>query len=192
MPFSAPPAVAAWEHREARAGFEVAGIRRGRSAWVLTGCTTAVERGEAWIVDYEIEVTADWRTVAARVTRRTGVASASVTVEIGADGRWWVDGALREDLDGCRDVDLESSALTNAFPVHRLALRPAQSASAPAAYVRTSLAVERLEQTYTRLDGDDGHQRFRYRAPAFDFECDLVYDDSGFALSYPGIAVRAL
>jgi hypothetical protein len=124
------------------------------------------------------------------VTRRTGVAS--VTVEIGADGRWWVDGALREDLDGCRDVDLESSALTNAFPVHRLALRPAQSASAPAAYVRTSLAVERLEQTYTRLDGDDGHQRFRYRAPAFDFECDLVYDDSGFALSYPGIAVRAL
>jgi len=192
LPFSDPPAVAAWVHQDARTGFEVAGIRQGHDGWVLVGCTAAVEDGEAWVVDYEIHLSADWTTLGARVTRRVGAVSRSVTVERDAHGRWRIDGVLRGDLDGCHDVDLESSALTNAFPVHRLTLRPAQSAGAPAAYVRTSLAVERLEQTYTRVDGEEGRQRYRYRAPAFDFECDLLYDASGFALSYPGIAMRTL
>jgi hypothetical protein len=192
MPFTDPPAVAAWMHQEARTGFEVVGIQQGHDGWVLNGCTAAVEDREAWVVDYEIYVSADWGTLGARVTRRVGAVSRSATVERDGHGRWRIDGVLREDLHGCRDVDLESSALTNAFPVHRLALQPAQSASAPAAYVRTSLAVERLEQTYTRVDGEDSHQRFWYRAPAFDFEGDLLFDASGFALSYPGIAMRTL
>jgi hypothetical protein len=192
MPFSDPPAVAAWVHQEARSGFEVVGIQRGHSGWVLNGCTAAVEDREAWVVDYEVSLSTDWGTRGAQVTRRVGAVSRSVTVEREGHGFWRIDGVLRDDLDGCRDVDLESSALTNAFPVHRLALQPGQSASAPAAYVRTSLVVERLEQSYTRVDGEDSCQRFRYRAPAFDFECDLLYDASGFALSYPGIAMRTL
>jgi uncharacterized protein len=143
-------------------------------------------------VDYQIEVSTHWSSCSARATRRIGAASRSATVEGDGHGGWWVDGLPRPDLDGCSDVDLESSALTNAFPVHRLALEPGQSALAPAAYIRTSLAVERLEQTYTRIDNQEGHQRFRYRAPAFGFECELLYDASGFALRYPGIAGRTL
>ena len=53
------------------------------------------------------------------------------------------------------------------------------------------LSVERLEQRYLRLPDDSGRQRYRYRAPAFDFECELVYDESGLVLDYPGIATRA-
>jgi uncharacterized protein len=192
MTFLPPPAVAAWLHQQARTGFEVAGIRPVSSGWVLDGCTSAVEDGEAWVVDYQIEVSTHWSSRSARATRRIGAASRSATVEGDGHGGWWVDGLPRPDLDGCSDVDLESSALTNAFPVHRLALEPGQSATAPAAYIRTSLAVERLEQTYTRIDNQEGHQRFRYRAPAFGFECELLYDASGFALRYPGIAVRTL
>ena len=192
MSFSAPPPVAAWLHREARTGFEVAGLERVDGGLVATGCTTAVEDGQAWVVDYELRVWADWRTRSARVTRRVGAGSTTTTVETDGHGRWQVDGVLRHDLRGCRDVDLESSALTNALPVHRLGLEPGQSTEAPAAYVRASLAVERLEQTYTRVDVHERHQRFRYRAPFFGFQCELVYDTSGFALSYPGIAVRAL
>src|SRR5215210_7091085 len=155
---------------------------------MATGCTTAVENGEAWVIDYDRRVCADWRTRSARVTRRVGAGSTTTTtVENDGHGRWRVDGVLRHDLRGCHDVDLESSALTNAIPVHRLALEPGQSSEAPAAYVRTSLTVERLEQTYTRVDTHERHQRFRYRAPFFGFECELVYDTSGFALSYPGI-----
>lgn len=192
MNFSSPPAVAAWLHQQARTGFEVAGVQSVNDGWVLSGCTSAVEEGEAWVVDYQIEVAADWTTRSARVTRRVGAVGRGAIIEGDGRGRWRVDGVRRDDLDGCLDIDLESSALTNAFPVHRLALEPRRSAEAPAAYIRTSLAVERLEQTYTRMDSQERHQRFQYRAPVFGFECELLYDASGFALSYPGIAVRTL
>ena len=90
-------------------------------------------------------------------------------------------------------MDLESSSLTNAFPVHRLGLGVGAEADAPAAYVRAlDLSVERLEQRYVRLE-DDGsrRERYRYTAPAFGFECQLLYDEYGLVLDYPGIAVRA-
>jgi hypothetical protein len=89
-------------------------------------------------------------------------------------------------------VDLESSAVTNALPVHRMALPVGARAAAPAAYVRAAdPSVERLEQEYLRTTDQGAHQRYDYSAPAFEFTCRLVYDESGLVLSYPGIAVRA-
>jgi hypothetical protein len=53
------------------------------------------------------------------------------------------------------------------------------------------LRVSRLEQGYIRTDGGDVRQRYGYTAPAFDFSCELVYDEAGLVLTYPGVAVRA-
>jgi hypothetical protein len=103
-----------------------------------------------------------------------------------------VDGKPARRLDGCLDVDLEASAMTNALPVRRLSLPVAAAAAAPAAYVRaTGLMVERLEQTYLRTTDEAACQRYDYAAPAFGFGARLVYDESGLVLDYPGIAVRA-
>ena len=44
------------------------------------------------------------------------------------------------------------------------------------------LAVERLEQTYLRTPGQATRQCFDYSAPAFDFSCRLVYDESGLVV----------
>ena len=184
---------AAWRHRDAADGFEVLFLEAspdgGRR---LTGHVAAVEDGVARAVRYEIEVDAAWRTRRARIRTRTLHATADITVEADGEGRWRVDGAPAPALDGCLDVDLESSALTNAFPVHRLRLGRGQEADAPAAYVRAlDLGVERLEQHYVRMADDDaGRGRYGYRAPAFDFACRLHYDAAGLVLDYPGIAVR--
>jgi hypothetical protein len=103
-------------------------------------------------------------------------------------GRWAVDGAAAPHLDGCLDIDLESSAVTNALPVHRLALRPGERGASPAAWVRAAdLAVERLAQDYLSV----GNRNFDYAAPSEDFTARLVYDDAGLVLEYPGIAARS-
>jgi hypothetical protein len=106
-------------------------------------------------------------------------------------GSWRVNGSPAHHLDGCLDVDLESSSLTNAFPVHRLGLEIGQAAEAPAAYVRAlDLSVERLEQQYLRLEDDGSGERYHYTSPRFDFECELIYDEFGLVIDYPGIATR--
>jgi len=113
-------------------------------------------------------------------------------LEADGGGRWTVDGRPRPDLDGCLDVDLESSSFTNAFPVHNLGLAVDEGAEAPAAYVRAlDLGVERLEQRYVRLDDSAASgPRYDYTSPAFAFRCELAYDASGLVLDYPGIATR--
>ena len=192
MAFLPPPPSAAWAHQEARAGFEVVYFQPHDDGHLLTGATTAVEDGQSWIVDYEIRVDVGWRTRSARVTGRSTTGARTRLLEGNEEGRWRIDGEPAPHLNGCLDVDLESSAMTNALPVHRLALTTGATAQAPAVHVRAlDLSAERLEQQYTRAGDQDGHQRFDYTAPVFDFSCRLVYDEAGLVLTYPGIAVRA-
>jgi uncharacterized protein len=158
----------------------------------VDGATTAVEDGEAWLVRYCITLDSDWTTRSARVVGQSAAGVREATLEADAAGRWRINGAAAPALDGCLDVDLESSALTNAFPVHRLGLGIGEQAQAPAVYVRAvHLAVERLEQRHERLQDDDDRQRYSYSAPRFEFSCELLYDATGLVLDYPGIAVRA-
>jgi uncharacterized protein len=191
MDFRPVPVTAAWQHQEARAGFEVAYFQPAAEGLRVEGWTTAVEDGQTWAVEYAIDLDRAGATRSAQIRGRSaaGLSAASLTAD-GA-GRWLVDGRPAPHLDGCLDVDLESSAMTNALPVRRLSLAPDARAVAPAAYVRAvGLAVERLEQTYRRVPDETG-QRYDYAAPAFGFSCRISYDASGLVVDYPGIAVRA-
>jgi uncharacterized protein len=190
--FAALPATACWQHRAARSGFEVAYFQAAPGGWRIDGTTAAVEDGQTWIVGYSIRLDTAWLTREARATSRTASGSRESLLACDGQGRWRVDGVPAPHLDGCLDVDLESSALTNTLPVHRLGLAAGSHAATPAAYVRAlDLRAERLEQSYARLPDEAGHQRYRYAAPAFGFTCTLVYDSSGLVLDYPGIAARA-
>ena len=191
MSFRRPPAAACWQHRDARAGFEVAFFQALDDGWRIDGTTAAVEEARPWIVTYRILLDRAWATRSARVTCRAATGTRETLLEHDGAGTWLLDGAPAGHLAGCLDVDLEASAMTNALPVHRLRLPPGTRADAPAAYVRTpGLAVERLAQTYTRITGGTGPQRYGYAAPAFGFTCILSYDDRGLVLDYPGIAGR--
>lgn len=189
--FGPLPATAAWRHRGARSGFEVVYFGAHDDRHRIEGWTTAIEDGATWVVEYVIEADAVCATRSARISGRSIDGPCSATLEADGAGHWLVNGEPAPHLDGCLDIDLEASAMTNALPVRRMTLSPA-AAAAPAAYVRaTGLAVERLEQTYVRATSQGTCQSYDYTAPAFDFRCRLVYDQSGLVLDYPGIAVRA-
>jgi uncharacterized protein len=185
------PASAAWRHLEARVGFEVVFLRREPDGYHVEGHSTAVEDGVAWGIRYAITVDPSWRTRTAHVVSLSELGTLEVRLEAEENGGWRVDGSPAPHLRGCPDVDLEASAFTNAFPVHRLGLDVGQRADAPAAYVRApSMEVERLEQNYARLPDEGRRARYDYASPSFDYRAELVYDEFGLVVEYPGIAVR--
>jgi uncharacterized protein len=185
------PSAAAWHHRDARVGFETVFFEPHDDGYRIDGCTTGVEDSVPWVVRYAISLDPASLTRRARITNRTPSGAAEVRLETDGAGHWTVDGEPASHLDGCLDVDLESSALTNAFPVRRMRLPVGADADAPAAYVRAvDLAVERLEQRYVRVADFDGRACYDYTAPAFDFAARLVYESDGLVRDYPGIAVR--
>ena len=52
--------------------------------------------------------------------------------------------------------------------------------------------VERVEQRYARVDNHGTSTQYDYRAPTFEFEARLVFDETGLVLDYPGLARRVL
>jgi hypothetical protein len=185
------PATAAWRHVGASDGFEVLFLEIEQDGYRFRGHATAVEESVAWGVRYEITVDAGWVTRTAHVVSRSAAGERESLIERHPTGGWRVNGRHAPELTGCEDVDLEASAFTNAFPVHRLGLDVGERADAPAAYVRApNLRVARLEQSYLRLPDDGGRARYDYESPAFEFRAILVYDEHGLVLEYPGIAVR--
>lgn len=59
----------------------------------------------------------------------------------------------------------------------------------PRAHASRWPTPRRLERTYRRMP-DDGTRRFDDASPAFGFTCVLVFDETGLAVDYPGIAAR--
>ncbi len=189
--FANLPPAACWLHQGLRSGFEVSYFTPHPHGLRIEGTTTGLQDGAAWVVSYEIELDQFWNTRRVRVTSKTALGSTDQYAESDGEGHWLVDGDEAADLDGCLDIDLEASAMTNALPVHRLSLPAGENATVPAAYVRlTKRKIERLDQFYTRLDDQGDCTSFDYQAPAFDFRCRLIYDRAGLVLEYPGIGIR--
>jgi uncharacterized protein len=150
-----------------------------------------LQDGEAWVVAYDLQVDGKWRTRSGHVTAKTASAISERHVQADGEGSWWVDGDEAAHLHGCIDIDLESSAMTKALPVRRLGLARGERADVPVSYFSlATTTLDRLEQSYLRVEDIDGCQQYAYAMPGFDFECRLVDDHSGLVLDYPGIATR--
>jgi uncharacterized protein len=167
----------AFRHFGVRDGFEVAWF----AAPMLRGGSTFVEESAGHHIAYEITLAPDGSTSAAIIRSLEGAVAMTR-----AGNTWLIDGVARPDLSECPDVDLESSAVTNGLPVARLGLAVGETGRALAAWVRADLTVERLEQTYTRLD----ELRYEYISHDDGFRTVLEYGDDGLIVHYPGIAIR--
>lgn len=189
--FPSPPAVASYVHRDSRAGFEIAFFADQDGGRRVTGQTTAVEGASPWSVGYDIALESTWATRSAEATLLSPRGVQHLLLLRQPGGAWSVDGQPRSDLDGCIDVDFESSAVTNTLPIRRLDFARGIPVDLPAVFIRAEdLRVERLEQSYTLLDRRADGLAFHYESSTFEFECELRYDDTGLIVDYPGIARR--
>jgi hypothetical protein len=105
-------------------------------------------------------------------------------------GNWHDDkGQPLDALQGCIDVDIMLTPLTNTLPIRRLQLAPGELREISVVYIAApDLSIRPFEQRYTRLDnGADGRSRYRYESLESGFTAELLVDDDGFVVDYPGI-----
>ena len=128
---------------------------------------------------FRIRCDAQWRT---RHVEVTVLEPEHRLLRLEADGEGhWAD---HPELDGCIDVDIYPSPLTNSLPIRRLG----GDCETTAAWVQIpELTVEPLHQRYTRLEGGS---RWRYEAPSSGFTTEFEVDADGLLLDYPGLACR--
>ena len=142
-------------------------------------------------VRYDLACDASWQ-----VTRLTVVLSSAAgerTLELTSDGlgHWLADGTRRPDLDGCADVDISQTPLTNTLPIRRLDWSAAAVRDLAVVYVRVpELTAERVQQRYTLISRDTARGDSVYRYESGTFSAELPVDADGFVVDYPGLWQR--
>jgi hypothetical protein len=114
MDFAPAPVTAAWRHRGARTGFEVAYSQVLDRGWRVQGRTTAIEDGVTWAAEYLIGLDGTGAARSARIRGRPAAGFSPALLGASGAGRRLAGGVPAAHLDGCLDMDLESPAVTSA------------------------------------------------------------------------------
>ncbi|MGL4177376.1 MAG: putative glycolipid-binding domain-containing protein [Dermatophilaceae bacterium] len=184
-------AMVGWVRDDGARGHSVARWEAVAAGYLFHGTEVLVADNETLACSFRVQLDDRWRTVAVDVTSVADAGERTLVLTVDDGGRWTVDGVHRPDLDGCVDVDVAATPLTNTFPIRRLhALPVGDQVTSPVAWVDVpGLGVTRVDQTYQRRPDRDGLEVWRYSDPqhgAF----DLTVDADGLVVDYAGFARR--
>ena len=175
-----------WQERSRAHGLEHTIVRPGLANGVILGLD---ETDSPYRVQYEIEWDEHWctREVEIDVTLAHAAHSFHLSVDEHAN---WFDGDGRElsALAGCFDVDIWPTPFTNTLALRRLVLSPGERELLTVVWV-DALAGEIMteRQGYTRID----HTTYRFENLQSGFSAELLVDEYGLILDYPGLFVRS-
>jgi hypothetical protein len=186
MAAGAEPRVLRWRPCDG-VGLEHASVTPESGGIRVTSVVIGEHEGVAYGARYDLLCDEGWRTRSLAVECLNG---RSLRLESDGAGRWTdAAGKPLPALDGCIDIDLSASPLTNTLPVRRCGIDPAAGA------MRFRMALVPFdtlepfpdEQIYTALDGTG---RFRFEAADGTFEAEIMMDDERFVVSYPPLYER--
>jgi hypothetical protein len=148
--------------------------------WTIDGVSVFLHEGASVRLDYLIECEANWETSYLTVNGWVGDEIIDIEIEV-TDSSWTLNGEPVAGVDGCIDIDLNFSPITNTLPIRRLDLAIGESKTVRAAWLRfPSFQLELLEQTYTRLD----ESTVKYQTTS-GFTATLTVDAAGMVTHYP-------
>ena len=143
------------------------------------------ERGSPYRVSYRFTWDGGFHPTQARieVVQESGARALELD-----HGRTWRDsqGELAS-FEGCGDLDLWPTPLTNTLTIRRLDLAMHESREVDVLWIEAPmLRLERVRQVYTRVD----EHGYRFESPASGFEAVLQCDEDGLVIVYPGLFRR--
>lgn len=178
-----------WSRSDAPGMEHLALIMRNGEA-EADGIVLGVEDGAAFRLRYAVRCDSRWRVRGVKISfvdERRGLSLAA-----DGEGRWFDEsGAAVPALDGCVDVDITATPLTNTLPIRRLSLKQGESADIKVAYITIpDLRVAPDGQRYTCLETDAAGGRYRFEQTGSGFTAVLRVDADGLVDDYPGLFRR--
>jgi hypothetical protein len=167
-------------------GVELAEVAVSAETLSATGVAIGTDPGP-YRLDYALETGAGFVTSRLHVTARGEAWGQELDLRRSENGEWSAAAEL-PDLAGALDCDLGLSPLTNSMPVLRHGLLEAgEPVDFVVAWVSVpDLAVHASPQRYVPL----GDRVVRFESLDGDFSADIVFDEDGLVVDYPGIAKR--
>lgn len=166
-------------------GFEHCHVSEAADGVVFRSSLIGERDGFGYGTFYEIQLEADWTFRALTLRRHDGRVLRLLS---NGAGDWKLNGQRAPALEGCVDIDISGSPLTNALPIRRARF----VADEPQRFDMAWIPLDTLEpfrdsQIYTKLDD----RRYRYAAADGSFTEVLTVDEHGLVVDYPTLFKRA-
>ena len=166
-------------------GHEAVRVYEAEDGWYLDGSAVFLFERKPCRLEYLIECDTEWQTRFATVDGFVGDDVVAIELEVDGD-IWYMNGEAIPAVEGCIDVDLNFSPVTNLLPIKRTELAVGDKTSVRAAWLRfPSFELEPLEQSYTRKSD----LVYTYRSST-GFEKDIAVDESGIVTEYADFWIR--
>ena len=166
-------------------GHEAVRVYGDDDGWYLDGAAVFLFDGNPCRLEYLIECDPDWNTTFLTVDGFVGDEIVAIEIET-EDNAWYLNGEIVQAVQGCIDIDLNFSPVTNLLPIKRLKLKTGEAGEVKAAWLRfPSFDLEPLEQTYTRKS----ESVYNYRSKT-GFEKDITVDGFGLVVDYSDVWIR--
>jgi hypothetical protein len=166
-------------------GLEHCQINEAADGITVRSSLIGEDDGFAFGAFYEIQLDPDW-TFRSLVLRHSDGRVLRLTSN--GEGDFKLNGSRAPQFEGCVDIDISGTPLTNTLPLRRRRFETGVPQHFDMVYVPLdTLEPFRDEQIYTRLD--DRH--YRYEAADGSFTEVLSVDANGFVVDYPTLFRRA-
>lgn len=165
-------------------GAEYVEIRQCPWGYRVTSRMAGSEEGLPVSAGYRLDIDAGWRILGVAAVWSMAGVNRRLRLRRSASGAWSDARGARPDLDGCIDIDIAWTPLTNSLPIRRLGLGIGEQRAISVAYISPpDLTVEAVQQQYTRLATD----RWRYAGYPPGFVADITVDEDGLVVNYPDL-----
>ena len=166
-------------------GLEHCHVKETADGIAVRGTLIGEREGFKFGAFYEIQLEPSWTFRSLTLRRHDGRVLRLLS---NGAGDWKIDGQRAPQLEGCVDIDISGSPLTNPLPIRRSRFDVDVPREFDMAWVPLdSLEPFRDTQIYTKLD--DTH--FRYAAADGSFTETLTVDEHGIVVDYPTLFRRA-
>jgi uncharacterized protein len=164
-------------------GHEAAHLFTKNSSWHVEGTAVFAYQNEPCRLDYRIVCSSDWKTRSAEISGVVGRNEHNIRLSVDAEQQWRLNDEDSPQVNGCLDLDLNFSPVTNLLPIRRLNLKEGEEGKVRAAWLRfPSFKLEPLDQIYRRID----RTIYQYESAGGRFKTDLTVNTAGFVTQYPG------
>jgi hypothetical protein len=178
------PADVAWMALE-WPGFEHVIVSYGPDGFVADGCLILESETGLARVSYQLACDSQWQVSTLTIRVADAASDRALALRRDSAGHWQAAGnRLMPDLDGCIDVDINRTPLTNTLPIRRLGAGISAPCDIDVVYISVpELTIRPVRQRYTLLTADGPV----YRYESGSYRADLPVDGDGIVIDYPGL-----
>lgn len=165
-------------------GYEATRLIEGAEEQRIEGTAVFANEGVPCRLEYQIQVDRGWRTRDVQVNGWVGTEPVDINIVVDEAQTWMLNGETIDAAQGCIDIDLNFSPVTNLLPIRRYALAIGEEVAVTAAWLRfPSFKLEPLDQIYRRT----GEEQYHYASAGGSFTAELTVNEHGFVVNYPGL-----